>query len=168
MPRDECLRLEQAVASESDIDEQLRRHAAACPRCAMLIEISRLAAPVVVVEDDGVARSLAETAQAIACRRATRWQRRQRTAPLVIGAAGWLLGAILMACGLVSGGTGGLAASAGRALPSLPAPDAMMITTPPADLRMIVPLLMASAAWLAVLWLLRARDRLSEVGTKDA
>jgi hypothetical protein len=132
----------------------------------MLIEISRLAAPAVTAEDDGLTHSIADIAEAMALRRRTRWERRRRIGPLVVGAGGWALGVILMAYGVLEGATRRLAASGTRALPPLLAPDA--IPTLPPDPRLTLTVLVASAAWLAVLWLSRARGQAGRVGTGDA
>jgi len=94
-----------------------------------------------------------EAAGAISDRRARRWERRRRVGPLIVGAAGWLLGATLIAVGVLSGGVGGLFVSRASVSPAPSAADAAMTTflmsAPPADAKMITMVFVASAVWLA-------------------
>ena len=144
MGRDDCLRFEEAVASESPIEGALLQHADTCRKCRALAEVSDLSAvPVATDEHDPFVQELLRTAADSANRRATHWRRRRKTAALSIGISGYVLAAASFLLGSSSSGNGH------SALTRLV--EAQIPAIPPPDVTSIMAVVMISAMWITVL-----------------
>jgi len=135
MQRDDCARFEEGLLSGAEIGDDLREHATSCPRCHALAEIASLRAPRVESADgDPHLVSARAAARETAALRAARYERRRRLLPLLIGTAGYLLGAIGLAVvffsptppGAAAAGEMPLSSSVGLALPP-PSPAAILV-----------------------------------------
>ena len=135
MQRDDCARFKEGLLSGAEIGDDLHQHATSCPRCRALAEIASLRAPrVESAEGDPQLTSARAAARTTAVARAARYERRRRLIPLLIGAAGYLLGAIGLAVvffsptppGAAAAGEMPLSSSVGLALPP-PSPAAILV-----------------------------------------
>lgn len=144
MGRDDCLRFEEAVASESPIEGALLHHADTCPKCRALAEVRDLwAAPVATDEHDPFVQEVLATAADLANRRATHWKRRRKTTALSIGISGYILAAAAFLLGPSSSGNGH------SALTRLV--EAQVLAVPPPSVTSIMVVVMISAMWITVL-----------------
>jgi hypothetical protein len=126
MPKNDCAEFENAVYADARIGVELQRHAEQCERCGSLREVAALSAlPVATERTDSFAATVVAAAKEVAGKRGASLRRRRRTAPLLIGASGYLLTFCWLVwsmanCGLQTAVRAPLAAIS---LPSLPAPD---------------------------------------------
>ncbi len=130
MQRNECLEFEKAVYADSAIGPELQRHLRTCARCGALSEAVGLSVPrLVTAEADPFAESVIAAATQISRKRAESSERRRKAAPLLVGAAGYLIaigGLVLAAVGNGSGSAAPAPLTA-FSLPPLPAPDPLSI-----------------------------------------
>lgn len=137
----DCQRFEEAIASESALEETLLHHAASCPRCRALVQVRDLSvAPVAVDRDDSFVKDVLAIAGEIAVTRATHWERHRKTVALSIGITGYILAAASLLLGSPSYGNGHSALS--RLL------DAQVPAVPPPDVTSIAAVVMVSAVWI--------------------
>jgi hypothetical protein len=142
MASSECQRFEAAVAAGDAIDADLSQHAAGCPHCRALAEITALRlAPAPTNGEDPLRAAVQETAARAAARHRARWERQRRTVPLLIGLAGYLVAAaaVLAVC---------LPIHLSLPLPPLPL-AAPQVALPPPSATQIVAAFAASALWIA-------------------
>jgi hypothetical protein len=143
MPRNECSEFERAAYADSEIPLELRRHAERCERCRFWQQVVALSAPPVATERaDPFAERVTAAATQMSRKRAESSERRRTVAPLLIGAAGYLVAI----GGLVSTATGH---GAGAAAPA-PLPDLSFPSLPAPDFFSVTAVLLASAAATAV------------------
>jgi hypothetical protein len=142
MASNECQRLEATVAAGDTIDADLSRHAAGCPHCRALAEITALRLAPVPTDGEGPLRATVhETAARTAAHHRARWERQRRIVPLLIGLAGYLLAAcaVLAVC---------LPIHVSLALPPLPLATPQ-VALPPPSATQILAAFAASALWIA-------------------
>jgi hypothetical protein len=144
MGRDDCLRFEEAVASESALEEALLQHADTCPKCRALAEVRDLSAvPVTADEHDPFVQEVLATAADLAIRRATHWKRRRKKAALSVGISGYILAAATFLLGPSS------YVNDHSAIARLF--EAQVLAVPPPSVTSIMVVVMISAMWITVL-----------------
>jgi len=152
MQRDDCARFEEGLLSGAEIGDDLHQHATSCPRCRALAEIASLRAPrVESAEGDPQLTSARAAARTTAVARAARYERRRRLIPLLIGIAGYLLGAIGLTVACFSP-TPPVAAAAGE----IPLPSVALSLPPPSPTAILVACAI-SLAWIVGLVLIAGR-----------
>jgi len=152
MHRDDCARFEESLLSGGEIGDDLRAHATSCPRCRALAEIASLRAPrVESAEGDPQLTSARAAARTTAVARAARYERRRRLIPLLVGIAGYLLGAIGLTVAFLTPAPPASAFSGG-----MPLPSATLSLPPPSPTAILVACAI-SLAWIAGLVLIAGR-----------
>ena len=152
MPRDDCARFEEGLLSGGEMGDDLRCHADACPRCQTLLGIAGLRAPKVAsASDDARLASVLAAAGGVAAARAARYERRRRLLPLLIGIAGYLLGAAGLAAALLAP-----APSAGAPAGEMPLPSVTLALPPPSPAAVLIACAI-SLAWITGLVLIAER-----------
>jgi predicted anti-sigma-YlaC factor YlaD len=154
----ECLRVEEAVAAERELDQALREHVRECPPCRALTGLAALAiVPVPTDLHDSAVQSVLAAAQRVAERRDERWQRARRWVPVAVGLAGYLLAVVAVLSAVLPGVLPPVGPDLGLAAPQM---------TPPAATPAQIGLVFAvAAAWTALI-AVRARSlpRASQAG----
>jgi len=144
MRRGDCLRFEEAIASESAMEETLLQHAASCPECRTLVQLRDLSvAPVTVDQHDPFVKAVLAAAADLASTRAVRCKRGRKTAALSLGITGYMLAAATFLLGPSSYVNNHSALA--RLL------DAQVPAVPPPSVTSAMAVLMISAMWIAIL-----------------
>ena len=151
MPRDDCARFEESLLSHAEIGDDLRAHAASCPRCQTLLGIAGLRAPKVAsASDDALLASVLAATGQVATARAARYERRRRLIPFLIGTAGYLIGAVGLAAAFLTPAT--YRAATGE----IPLPYATLALPPPSPAAVLIACAI-SLAWITGLVLIAGR-----------
>ena len=144
MRRDDCLRFEEAIASESAMEERLLQHAASCPECRTLAHVRDLSVTAVTVDQhDPFVKEVLATAADLAATRAARCKRGRRIAALSIGITGYILAAATFLLGPSS------YANNHSALTRLL--EAQVPAAPPLSVASVMAVLMISGMWITIL-----------------
>jgi hypothetical protein len=148
MQRDECVRYEEALWNEVELDAELAQHVSTCPDCCALVEIAALSAqPVALTGTDPLSAAIHEVAVAQAALRAARFERRRVRVPLLIGLAGYAIAALAFLAPVTQ--------ATQTAIPRLVLPDAS--TVPPPSLATVSAAIVFSALWVTGLLLYTRR-----------